>query len=42
LIPAAGMFRDLTGGPGAPLIFAGSLELVAIVTLGLLRRFQHR
>jgi MFS family permease len=42
LTPVAGLVRDLTGGPGAPLIFAGSLELAAIAALGLLRWLQHR
>ena len=34
--------RDLTGDPGAPLTFAGSLEIAAIAVLGLFRFFQHR
>jgi MFS family permease len=42
LTPVAGLVRDLTGGPGAPLILAGSLEFAAIVVLGLLRWFQRR
>jgi len=42
LTPVAGLVRDLTGGPSAPLIFAGALELAAIMALGLLRWFQRR
>ena len=41
LIPAAGLVRDLTGDPGAPLIFAGTLEIAAIAVLVLLRLLQH-
>jgi MFS family permease len=42
LTPVAGFVRDLTGDPGAPLTFAGSLEITAIAVLVLLRFFQHR
>lgn len=35
LTPVAGLARDLTGRPGAPLIFAGALELLAVAVLGL-------
>jgi MFS family permease len=42
LTPAAGLARDLTADPGAPLMLAGSLEITAIAVLGLFRVFQHR
>ena len=42
LTPVAGLARDLTSDPGAPLIFAGGLEIAAIAIVGLLRLFQHR
>jgi MFS family permease len=42
LIPMAGYVRDLTGDPGAPLTFAGALEIAAIAALVLFRFFQHR
>ena len=42
LTPAAGFIRDLTGEPGAPLIFAGSLEIAAIAVLVLFRLVQRR
>lgn len=42
LTPAAGLARDLSGNPGAPLIFAGSLEITAIAVLGIFRMLQHR
>jgi MFS family permease len=42
LTPMAGFVRDVTGDPGAPLIFAGSLEIAAIAVLGVLRLAQHR
>ncbi len=42
LTPAAGLVRDLTAHPGAPLILAGSLEIAAIAILALFRIFQHR
>ena len=42
LTPVAGLARDLTGNPGAPLIFAGSLEIAAIAVLVIFRMLQHR
>ena len=42
LTPAAGLARDLSGNPGAPLIFAGSLEIAAIAVLVIFRMLQHR
>ena len=42
LTPAAGLARDLSGNPGAPLIVAGSLELAAIAVLGIFRMLQRR
>jgi predicted MFS family arabinose efflux permease len=42
LTPAAGLARDLSGNPGAPLIFAGSLEIAAIAVLGIFRMSQNR
>ena len=42
LTPVAGLVRDLTGDSGAPLIFAGSLEITAIAFLVFLRFFQDR
>ena len=42
LTPLAGFVRDLTGDPGAPLTFAGSLEITAIVVLLLLRLLERR
>lgn len=42
LTPVAGLVRDLTGNPGMPMIFAGSLEITAIAVLVLLRLFQYR
>jgi MFS family permease len=42
LTPVAGFFRDLTGDPGGPLMFAGLLEIAAIAVLVLLRMLQHR
>jgi MFS family permease len=42
LTPAAGLARDLSGNPGAPLIFAGSLEIAAIAVLSIFRMLQHR
>src|SRR5262249_41520015 len=41
LTPAAGLARDLSGNPGAPLIFAGSLEITAIAVLVIFRMLQH-
>jgi MFS family permease len=42
LTPVAGFVRDFTGDPGAPLAFAGSLEIAAIAVLLLLRLLEHR
>ena len=42
LTPVAGLARDLSGSPGAPLIFAGSLEIAAIAVLVIFRLLQHR
>src|SRR5262249_1050801 len=42
LTPAAGFARDVSGSPGAPLIFAGLLELAAIAVLGVFRMLQRR
>jgi MFS family permease len=42
LIPMAGYVRDLTSDPGAPVTFAGALEIAAIAVLILFRFFQHR
>jgi MFS family permease len=42
LIPMAGYVRDLTSDPGAPVTFAGALEIAAIAALVLFRFFQHR
>jgi predicted MFS family arabinose efflux permease len=42
LTPVAGVLRDASGAPGAPLLFAGALELAAIVVLVLLRLGQQR
>ena len=42
LTPVAGLLRDLTGDPGAPIIFAGVLEVAAIAVIGLLRLLQRR
>ena len=42
LTPLAGILRDASGAPGAPLLFAGSLEIAAVVVLVLLRLFQGR
>ena len=42
LTPAAGLARDLSGNPGAPLILAGSLEIAAIAVLGIFRMLRHR
>ncbi len=42
LTSMAGHVRDLTRDPGAPLIFAGSLEIAAIAVLVCLRLLQHR
>jgi predicted MFS family arabinose efflux permease len=42
LVPLAGYVADRTADPGAPLIFAGVLELAAIAVLVLFRFFQRR
>jgi len=42
LTPLAGLARDFTGNPGAPLMFAGCLEIAAIAVLLLLRLLEHR
>jgi MFS family permease len=42
LTPAAGILRDVSGAPGAPLLLAGALELAALVVLVLLRLSQRR
>jgi predicted MFS family arabinose efflux permease len=42
LTPLAGLARDFTGNPGAPLTFAGCLEIAAIAVLLLLRLLEHR
>ena len=42
LTPVAGILRDATGAPGAPLLFAGGLELAALGVLILFRLSQHR
>ncbi len=42
-LPAvAGLTRDLTGDPAAPLLFGGALLFAAIVVLGLFRTLQGR
>ena len=40
LTPVAGILRDASEAPGAPLLFATALELLAIAVLVLLRRLQ--
>jgi predicted MFS family arabinose efflux permease len=42
LPPLAGLSRDLTGSPAAPLLFGGTLLFIAIIILGLFRTFQRR
>jgi len=43
LFPAiAGWIRDTTGSPGAPILFAASLFIGALLFLGLLRLFEAR
>jgi hypothetical protein len=42
LTPVAGILRDVTGAASAPLVFAGTLEIAAIVVLVLLRLGQQR
>lgn len=42
-LPAlAGLSRDLTGNPAAPLLFGGASLFMAIIILGLFRTFQRR
>jgi predicted MFS family arabinose efflux permease len=41
LTPAAGIVRDASGAPGAPLLFAGALEFAALAVLVLLRLYQR-
>jgi predicted MFS family arabinose efflux permease len=41
LTPAAGILRDASGAPGAPLLFAGALEFAALAVLILLRLYQR-
>jgi MFS family permease len=42
LTPIAGILRDASDAPGAPLLFAAALELLAIAVLVLLRQLQRR
>jgi predicted MFS family arabinose efflux permease len=42
LTPVAGILRDASEAPGAPLLFAGTLALLAIAMLVLLRQMQQR
>jgi len=42
LVPAAGILRDASGSAGAPLWFAGALELAALAVLVLFRLLQRR
>jgi MFS family permease len=42
LTPAAGILRDASGAPGAPLLLAGALELAALAVLVLFRLSQRR
>ena len=42
LTPVAGILRDASGSVGAPLIFAGALELAALAVLILFRLLQYR
>ena len=42
LTPIAGILRDASDAPGAPLLFAAALELLAIAVLVLLRLLQRR
>ena len=42
LTPVAGILRDASGSAGAPLIFAGALELAALAVLILFRLLQYR
>jgi hypothetical protein len=40
--PLAGWIRDTTGSPGAPIMFAGTLFIGALVFLGLFRFAEGR
>lgn len=42
LTPIAGILRDSSGDPGAPLVFAGALELAALAVLVLFRVLQRK
>lgn len=42
LTPVAGLLRDWTGAPGAPLVFAGGLEFAAMAVFILFRLSQRR
>ena len=42
LTPAAGILRDVSGAAGAPLFFAGALELAALAVLIIFRVLQYR
>jgi predicted MFS family arabinose efflux permease len=42
LTPAAGVLRDASGAPGAPLLLAGALELAALAVLVVFRLCQRR
>jgi predicted MFS family arabinose efflux permease len=42
LTPAAGILRDASGAAGAPLFFAGALELAALAVLIVFRLLQYR
>ena len=42
LTPAAGILRDVSDTPGAPLFLAGALELAALAVLLLFRLSQRR
>ena len=42
LPPVAGLSRDLTGDPGAPLVFGSLLLFATAATLGLFRALQNR
>jgi predicted MFS family arabinose efflux permease len=42
LTPAAGILRDASGAPGAPLLLAGALELAALAVLVVFRLCQRR
>lgn len=42
LTPVGGILRDTSGASGAPLYFAGGVELAAVAVLAVLRRLQRR